>query len=987
MGLLDKLKPQPRWKHADPAVRLEAVRDLDDPGELATLAETDADARVRRAAICRLTDATVLGRVAATDADAETRDRAADRLVALATAAEDGEPAMAAVRALTDARRLSTIARGDAAEEIRLEALARTTDERALSGIARHAKHEMIAVAALGRITDLEEIIEIAQNAEHKDVALAALERVLAGSPDAGLVKSIESRAQHKPVSRRARAWIQELEAAEAARRAAEEERKRREAALCEAVEKIVEIADLAAARAELARLCSEWTAQAVADQAAVARFGAGVDAAEFAITRREREAEEAAERARQHAEAVATGEALCARLESIDPGEGDNVLVQLSSFEEEWRSLAPLVGAGPEADRLTERFAVAVAACRKRHEMGAMLAETRARLDALVAEAEGLGSHDDLDAASARLQAVSREARGHATVLTGASRPADDLLARIAGVADTLAGRRAAHDTARAEAASKAQQARVSQLQRLAERARRAAEAEAITLREGERLLRDIMTGLGESSESTPEIADAVKTLRGLQEKIAPRVHELREMDEWRRFANAQRQEQLIAMAEAIVASLKSEEEGGKTSDLPATARALRELHTKWQEAPDAPRQSAQKLWDRFRAATDFIRSRCEPYFAKMREERQESLQKRAALVDEAEALANTSDWGRAAARFQELQKAWQELGPAPREAVRELGQRFRTASNTFFARRREDLTTRKKAWSENMSKKETLCQRAETLAESTDWDAASSEMKRLQAEWKTIGAVRRNKSEDIWNRFRAAADKFFERYHNRHQIALQGKLAERETMVASLETLAAATNGEVPANLAEEVQKLRSTWNRSVPIPSAEVKVLVDRWEAALAGLIQNHGEAFKGTELDPAAILTKMEKLVARVENLVDTSTETRTGLSPTEQLAAKLRNALASNAMGGRGSDDSKWRNAADAVKEAQASWLRLGPLANEEAKALEGKFRAACRRVMDQVKRHGSHHGGHGGHSGGGGSPSRRPPRQAVGAAG
>ena len=56
MGLLDKLKPQPRWKHTDPAVRLEALRELDDQQELAALAETDPDAKVRRAAIARVTD-------------------------------------------------------------------------------------------------------------------------------------------------------------------------------------------------------------------------------------------------------------------------------------------------------------------------------------------------------------------------------------------------------------------------------------------------------------------------------------------------------------------------------------------------------------------------------------------------------------------------------------------------------------------------------------------------------------------------------------------------------------------------------------------------------------------------------------------------------------------------------------------------------------------------------------------------------------------
>ncbi len=952
MGLLDKLKPLPRWKHADPSVRLEAVRDLDDANELAVLAETDPDARVRRAAVCRTTDAAVLGRVASADADAETRDRANDRLVALSTTADSEATAIAAVRALSDARRLSTIARSDAPEAIRIEALVRTTDERALSGIARHAKHESIAAAALDRLTDAAELVEVAQNSEHKDVALSALERILTPTADLALVKSIETRAQQKAVSRRARMWIQEVEAAEAARRAADEERRQNIASLVESVEK-------SETRADLAKVTEAWRAMDVTDTALVARFDAGVLAAEAAIARRDREAEEALERARQRAEALATRDALCIRIESLDLENSDDILAQMTPLEEEWRSLTPLVGNGPEADRLAERFARAVAACRKRHEMGALLAETRATLDALVVEAESLASHDDRAAASARLHTLSREARGHASRLQAASRPADDLLARLAAAEQASAAREAAAEAAKAETAAKAHLARVGQLQRLAERARRAAEADAITLREGDRLMKDIVAGLSGPTDATAEIADAARMLRGLQEKVAPRVRELREMDDWRRFANAQRQEQLIAMAEAIVASLKNDD-AGKGSDLPATARALRELHAKWQEAAEAPRPSAQKLWDRFRAATDFIRARCEPYFVKMRAERQANLQTRASLVEEAEALAASSDWGKSAARFQELQKQWQELGPVPRDAVRDLGTRFRTALNAFFNRRREDLTTRKKAWSENMARKEALCQRAETLAESTEWDTAVNEMKRLQSDWKTVGAVRRNRSDDIWNRFRAAADKFFERYHNRHQIALQTKLAEREAMVVQLETFAASENGSVPANLAEEVQQLRTTWNRSVPIPSAEVKVLIDRWEAALATLVRQKTDAFKNTDLDPALVRQKMEKLVARVEALVDTSAEAQAELSPTQQIAARLRSALASNAMGGRVSDDAKWRNAGDVVKEAQASWLRLGPLVDPQAGALEARFRAACRRVNDQVRRHGGH---------------------------
>jgi hypothetical protein len=968
MGLLDKLKPTPRWKHADPSVRLEAVRELDDPAELAVLAETDADARVRRAAIPRTVDPAVLGRVASGDADPETRDRAADRLVALATAGGDDAASVAAVAMLADPRRLSMIARSDAPEAVRAEALARTTDPRGLGSIARHAKHEATAAAALERLTARDDLIEVALNAEHKDVALRAFERLLEPDVDLALVRTIETRTSQKAVARRARGIIQDAEAAEAARLAAEEERRRRETAACEAVEQLTDVGDPDAARAELGRLSLAFDALAVADAALRGRFDAARARVDAAIAQREREIREAAELARLRAEAVATREALCERVETLD---GDDVLAQLVPIEEEWRSLAPLVGDGPEAARLGERFARAVAACRKRHEMGALLAQTRATYEALVSEAEALLSLEDAGAAMARWQPLGREARSHASVLANALRPAAELDARLAAAGDALTAREAARESERREAAARARQSLLTQLLRLTERARRASEADTITLREGDRLMKDIGTGLdlAAKADHAREIQDAVDALRKLQEQVAPRVRELREMDDWRRFANAQRQEQLIAMAEAIVLSLKTEAEQGKESDLAATSRALKELHTSWQEVAEAPRNVAQRLWDRFRTATDVIRTRCEPYFQKVREERGANLEKRTALVVEAESLAMSSDWGRATARFQELQKAWQEAGPVGREPGRDLAQRFRTASSAFFSRRREDLSARKKVWGENQAKKDALLARAEALAESTEWDAAASEMKRLQSEWKTVGPIRRNKSEEMWNRFRAAADKFFERYHNRHQINLSNKLAEREALVVELETLAAVDVAARPEDYAARVQQLRTTWNRAVPIPTAEAKVLADRWQATLARLVQQHADAFTGSDFDPAVARQRMEKLVVKVEALLADVQDDAPGLSATEMLAVKLRTALASNAMGGRASDEAKWRGAAEAVKEAQAAWDRVSPFAGADARPLEQRFRDACRRVMDHAKRHRP----------GGGPPSRRGP--------
>src|SRR5207302_2540530 len=106
-------------------------------------------------------------------------------------------------------------------------------------------------------------------------------------------------------------------------------------------------------------------------------------------------------------------------------------------------------------------------------------------------------------------------------------------------------------------------------------------------------------------------------------------------------------------------------------------------------------------------------------------------------------------------------LQAEWKTIGPVSRGQEKAVWERFRAACDRFFSRRHDDLAQRKTAWAENLAKKETLCVHAEALADSTDWDTAASEIKRLQAEWKTIGAVKKSRSEAIWQRFRSACDR----------------------------------------------------------------------------------------------------------------------------------------------------------------------------------------------------------------------------------
>ncbi len=627
MGIIDKLKGTPKWKNADPAVRIEGLRETDDATVFAEVLETDADAKVRRAVVGKVGDPAVLARAASSDADEDVRDKASDRLIALANDPNTAEAtAGAAAQGVTDSRRLSTIAKTSPHAAARSAALTKITDVRALGSIARSGKDENTARAAFDRLSasgdskeTRDEFLNIALKSDHKDLAVAAFDTLVeTASPDRAQLEMIETRASQKPVAKRARTLMQQMDDAEAARRTAAEEQARREQQIIDAVDQVaLGYADWEKGETELARLTAVWeTFTGVSPEAAeklsnaTGHARAALDArrrdAAAAADKARREAEDAEELGRQRAEALATREALCARVETID---GEHALEQLNAIEEDWRSLSPLVGTGPEASRLAERFAVAVAACRTRHELGAQLDETRAKLDALVVSAEALPALEETTAAAERWRPLVREARGLATVLGNAARPATDLTDRLDAVAAVFAGR----ESASKESEEKTRLELLARVQRMTERAKRVAEADQITLKEGERLLKDIRASLDEAAaHDRKDFNDAAAALRGQLEKVAPRVRDLREMDDWRRFANAQQQERMILEAETLVAKLALEEQQGLPSDLAAAARALRDFHTKWKNAAEAPRDQAQRLWERFRTATDLIRLRC---------------------------------------------------------------------------------------------------------------------------------------------------------------------------------------------------------------------------------------------------------------------------------------------------------------------------------------------------------------------------------------
>jgi hypothetical protein len=955
MSFLDRFKPQPKWKHADPAVRLEAVPAIPDDDEhvvvLQEVAREDVDVRVRRAAGDRLTRVEDIVLLAKAEQDEELRREYADRLVGISTAAAPTDAAAAlALEGLNDEKHFAAIAKASPHDTVRAAALGRIHDTKLLGSVARHAGDGQTAADAVARIADAGELLAIATKTEHKEAGVLALERALeanAGADIRELLDGVASRAKSKAVVKRARGVLQAMDEEEAARRAALEHWQQRVAQVVARAEALAAAPGTPGAAAQLAECEVEWKAVTAdgafeLDPDTSARFGALVEQARTGIDRLERE------EAERRAEAERRTAMLAARtglVERVDQARGEEAQTLIDTARTEWESLDAVAPLGEADAFLQGRFEQACRRAAERHQRREELAQIAATLADVAVRAEAAAAHDETsDDAWREMTATWRSLRAQVDEV-------DEAVAeRYAAAEARMAGR----EEGRRVAAERTAKLHVQRIEQLIERATKRAEAEDVTLREADRIARDLKGAIDAPPQLPPREHQAlVERLRTAQGVIGPKLHELRELDEWKRFANAAVQEELIARAEALRGKYPFDKpEELKPEDLDHAARELHDIQERWKLAADAPRAQAQTLWHRYRQAADPIQVHVREFFAKRAEERAANLQRKMGIIERAEALADSSDWAKTAEEFKKLQAEWQAIGPVPRADTRMTWKRFREASDRFFTRRNADLAQRKETWAANLAQKEALIARAEELQMSTAWDKTAAEIRRLQAEWKAGGPVRRNKSEVVWQRFRAACDTFFDRYKRRDQIELEGKQADREAIVADVEALAAEPPAEA-ATVLERVRALRSKWNQTTPMVRQGADPLSARLNDAVARLTVAAPDAFKGTELDVDANRERMEKLIAKVEGLLAESAPPTAG---SQALASMLREALASNTIGGRAGEESKWKAMAEDVRQAQQSWSRLGPVPGDQGRELADRFHRACNKFFEVYRR-------------------------------
>ncbi|MCK7591733.1 DUF349 domain-containing protein [Subsaxibacter sp. CAU 1640] len=259
-------------------------------------------------------------------------------------------------------------------------------------------------------------------------------------------------------------------------------------------------------------------------------------------------------------------------------------------------------------------------------------------------------------------------------------------------------------------------------------------------------------------------------------------------------------------------------------------TNRAFRELqvlHKMWKEdLGPVDREHREDIWERFSNATKAIHDKRQAYFANIDQIHEENLVKKEEIIakidDIAKDDANSHQaWQKKIRKIEELRQDFFKAGKVPIKVNEETWSKFKTAVRTFNRKKNGFYKNLKKDQYDNLQKKLDLIKIAEDNKDSKDFETVTPLMKKIQADWKTIGHVPRKDSDKIWNRFKAACNHYFDQVHAERKAENQEQydaFDKKNKLLDSLKDLKLSGNAEADV---ETIKSKIEEWKSLGQVP----------------------------------------------------------------------------------------------------------------------------------------------------------------------
>lgn len=370
----------------------------------------------------------------------------------------------------------------------------------------------------------------------------------------------------------------------------------------------------------------------------------------------------------------------------------------------------------------------------------------------------------------------------------------------------------------------------------------------------------------------------------------------------------------------EELKVLINSEETLKKTYD------EFKILQDRWKAIGMVPKTEINTLWQNYHFLV-------EKFFDKVKINKElkdldlkKNLEAKIHLCEKAEELLLESSIIKSFKQLQQYHEEWKEIGPVPQDKKDELWERFRSATDKINERRREYYNQMQEGLEQNLAAKNILCEKAEQVVSTEPdsikgWQDSTNQITELLQVWKTIGPAPKKQNNEIWARFKASLDSFFNAkkdFYNKLKEQQMHNYNLKIDLCVQAEALRGNTDWR---NTTRELINLQNEWKKIGPVPRKQSDRIWKRFRAACDEFFASKSEYFKNVSGHEEENLKLKLELIEKVKvfEIGDNRNE------------------------------------AVETLKDFQRQWMEIGHVPIKEKEKLQTEFRTLINKHFEKLK--------------------------------
>jgi hypothetical protein len=294
------------------------------------------------------------------------------------------------------------------------------------------------------------------------------------------------------------------------------------------------------------------------------------------------------------------------------------------------------------------------------------------------------------------------------------------------------------------------------------------------------------------------------------------------------------------------------------------AVIKELNELHEEYRHIGPVPKEEQEAIWQRFKLASDAVYGRRRGQIEVVKKEMEQNYQLKLQLVTSLQPFTvfdsqKINEWNEKTQSILDIQKQWNSIGPVSKEKAKEISKQFWHDFKTFFHHKNDFFKKLEEYRAKNLQRKIQLCEQVEALLQRDDLEKTADEVKKLQQEWKNVGPVPEKQKNQVFDRFKAACDAFFNRRRESRSETdrqYEENLAKKTAVCEAIEDMAKRRESDV-----NKLAQWKAEWASIGYVPRNSMQAIQKRYMEAIHSFAQ-HADKLSGIEKEKVKLSAEVD-----------------------------------------------------------------------------------------------------------------------------